>query len=196
MMVLDRPATAWRWDVDKLHTALDSGLIAGDERLELIDGFLEDKMPQTDFHASLVDFLVDALREAYGVGHTARSSQPVRLGKYSEPEPDIAVMRGVRDDFLGRKPGPTEITLIVEVSFTTLAFDLGRKKALYARHGVEEYHVYDLEHERLEIFTRPDPSGEYLSHVTVLADGEIPRLGLTLGPLLARARGEAPHVGG
>lgn len=190
MSVVEREASVWRWDVEKVQFAVRAGLLDEDARLELLEGELIDKMPQTDIHESLVSFLSEALRAAFGQSYFVKPGAPIRLGPHSEPEPDVTVVRGPYADFLGRKAGPDDIVLLMEVSYSTRRTDLGRKKALYARHGIAEYQVLDLENNRLEIFTRPDPSGEYLEHRTVLANGEIPRLGLVLGPLLAKARGE------
>lgn len=190
MQTLERPLAVWEWDVEKVRRALDAGVLSEDDRLELIEGELVEKMPQSDPHDSLLAFLGEALREVYGVGHYAKMGGAIRLATKSEPEPDVAIVRGRAADYLGRKPGPGDVRLIVEISHSTLTYDLGRKKAMYARYGIEEYHVYDLIHDRLEIFRRPDPTGEYLEHVTVLETGKIPGLELPLGPLLAQARGE------
>ena len=75
----------------------------------------------------------------------------------SEPEPDVAVVRGDLDDYLDRHPGPHEVALVVEVADSTLRRDRGTKKRLYARAGIPVYWIANLIESRFEVYT--DPTG-------------------------------------
>ena len=82
----------------------------------------------------------------------------------------MSVIRGRPSDYLGRHPGPRDIGLIIEVAETSLEFDTGAKRALYASCGIIEYWVVDIPNQRIEVSTGPGPEG-YASTV-VLAPGQ------------------------
>ncbi len=93
----------------------------------------------------------------YAIGHV---QEPIRVDGYSEPEPDVALVKP-RDDFYSREhPGPGDVLLLVEVADTSVERDLELKLPLYARVGIPETWLVDLPGERIEIHSRPD-SGEY-----------------------------------
>ncbi len=95
--------------------------------------------------------------ELYAIGHV---QEPIRVDGYSEPEPDVALVKP-RDDFYSREhPGPGDVLLLVEVADTSVERDLELKLPLYARVGIPETWLVDLPGERIEIHSRPD-SGEY-----------------------------------
>ena len=82
------------------------------------------------------------------------------LGKRSEPQPDITILRW-RDDFYeSAHPGPEDIILVVEVADTTARYDRKIKVPLYARHGIPEVWLLDLQERVLEIYRNPE-QGKY-----------------------------------
>ena len=81
---------------------------------------------------------------------------PLALGRASEPEPDIAVVRGSPRDFMDAHP--TAALLVVEVADSSAAFDRTRKQALYAQHEIKEYWLVDLGAEHLEVYRHPAES--------------------------------------
>jgi len=91
----------------------------------------------------------------------------VRPDEYSEPHPDLTVLR-VRDYRLAL-PGPEGVLLLIEVSDTTLTYDRGVKLPLYARAGIREVWIVDLSGEVIERHT--GPSGYSYRH-TERARGE------------------------
>ena len=96
--------------------------------------------------------------DVFGRGRI-QSQGPIAANDYSEPEPDIAVLRGRVDDYMDDDPGPGEILLLVEVSNTSLRVDRTVKATLYARAGIPEYWVLDVNERTLETFRRPGPGG-------------------------------------
>jgi Uma2 family endonuclease len=93
------------------------------------------------------------LERAFGRGYHVREEKPVALDKTSEPEPDLAVVRG--DDWSYRAGHPSTPALMVEVADTSLAIDRRWKAALYARAGIREYWIVNLVALALEVYRRP-----------------------------------------
>jgi Uma2 family endonuclease len=126
------------------------------ERLELIDGFLIVREPQNSPHATAVRLVVRALRAVFRSGWLVDSQMPVALDEYSQPEPDVAVVRGDIRDY--RHGHPTRAELIVEVAESRLAFDREYKASLYARAGIADYWVLNLVDRVLEVHREPESS--------------------------------------
>lgn len=114
------------------HTMIERGVAP--EKVELIQGTLVDKMSQSPLHASIVEILRESVEEHVPEGFVVRQEKPLTLMD-SEPEPDLAVVRGVRTDFLVAHPRTAE--LIIEVSVSSEAVDR-LKLQLYAEAGVPE----------------------------------------------------------
>ena len=153
----DPPLTIWRMSVDRYHRMIDSGLLGEDDHLELLDGVLVDKMPGNPKHQSATDLIADAFRDARPEGHVVRQEAAVTFAN-SEPEPDVAVVRGKRSDFFDRHPSADECTLLVEVAHSSISRDT-YKARLYAAAGVREYWILDLPNRRLIVHRNPSPDG-------------------------------------
>jgi Uma2 family endonuclease len=141
-----------RITVDEYYRMGEVGLLAPDSRTELIDGEVIDMAPVGSPHASTVDRLDSLLRPVLGDSARMRIQHPVRLDRYSEPQPDLAVVLTRKDFYASRHPLPADTLLIVEISHSTLRLDLNVKVPLYARHQVPEVWVVDLEHSRIHFF--------------------------------------------
>src|SRR5207244_2898413 len=121
------------------------GLFRPEERLELLDGEILERMsPQKPPHAEGILGVVDALGPAFGPGYHVRPQLPLILDDGSEPEPDVAVVVGTRRDYGAESPRVAHVRLVVEVADTTLRFDRGRKQRAYARAGILEYWILNL----------------------------------------------------
>ncbi len=90
----------------------------------------------------------------------------------SEPEPDIALVRIEPRNYIERHPIPSEIFLIIEVADTTLNFDRKVKAAIYARSGIADYWIVDVNGERVFVFRRPD-SEKYLEKTVFEKNGAL-----------------------
>lgn len=160
-----------RWTVEEFDRLPDD--LFGGDRVELIDGQIYIKMGQGFSHITAIQLVFAALQAAFGEGFNVSMQLPVGLNDGSKPEPDVRVLRGGIRDYEGRYPDPaTEIALVVEVSETSLAYDLGPKLSMYAANGVPEYWVLDLASRALQVCRRPRPErGEY-AETLVLREGE------------------------
>ena len=145
----------------KYDVLVKKGAFGPDDRVELLDGLLIVREPQGSRHAVVVDLVIAALERAFGEGYYIRGDKPVALDDVSEPEPDVAVVRGHPRDYLDAHP--TTPVLIVEVADSSLAEDRLRKGGLYARAGIADYWIVNLVDNVLEVYRRPEraPSGRW-----------------------------------
>src|SRR5690606_26748569 len=132
-----------RLTVHDYYRMAEVGLLGPDDRTELIEGEIIDMPPIGDRHADLVRLLTKRLVQAAGDSAEVSSQLPVRLSLRSEPQPDFAVLKP-RSGGYRQHPTPSDVLLLVEVSDSTLRYDLGRRARLYANHLIPEYWVVDL----------------------------------------------------
>jgi Uma2 family endonuclease len=170
--LLTEPVKQRRFSVREYHQMADLGIFQPTERLELINGQIITMSPQNPPHAATTSRVGDCLRELVAGTAKIRSQLPVLLHNFSEPEPDVAVVRIERRDYADRHPTPADIFLIVEVSDATLDFDIGEKKLDYARSEIADYWVVDINGEQLFVFRNP-VSGQYQEEITLGLDAVI-----------------------
>lgn len=144
----------------------DSGAFEGYAKTELIDGDIYVMNAQHSPHARAQSRLLIELglrlREI-GSELEAYVEASVRLNDDTMPEPDITVT-----SWKGNGAVPVDsVALVIEVSDTTLATDLGRKSDLYAAAGIPEYWVVDLDEGRMLIHVEPSADG-------YLGQGDLP----------------------
>jgi Uma2 family endonuclease len=125
------------------------GILSPDARVELIDGEIIDMPPPGSPHASTVHRLNRILVRAAGDAAMVLVQNPVRLSEYSEPQPDLALLKERKDFYSQRHPGPRDVFLVVEIADTSLRFDRDVKASLYATHGIPEMWLVDLRGRRL-----------------------------------------------
>nr|WP_080814055.1 Uma2 family endonuclease [Halomicronema hongdechloris] len=135
------------------------GILGADEQVELIAGQIIQKMPKGPAHSALCKRLEKLLESQLGEHALVRMQDPIQLDDYSEPEPDIAVVRPQDDFYASHHPIPTDVFLILEVADTTLERDLGSKADLYSAAGILDYWVLNLSAQQLHIFREPSPGG-------------------------------------
>jgi Uma2 family endonuclease len=144
-----------RWTRVEYDRLIDLGAFRPGEHLELIGGELIAGEPQGAEHYTAIWKSTKALEAAFGPGWVVRSQGPVDLDDESEPEPDVAVVPGVADDY--RRAHPSRPVLVLEVAVSTLGFDREGKGSLYARAGLADYWVLNLEARVLEVYRQPVP---------------------------------------
>ena len=137
---------------------VEAGVLAPGERAELIDGEVLAMTPQGSLHATAVRLAEEALRAAFGAGYDVRVQMPLALDPSSEPEPDVAVVRGSPRDF--RDAHPTSALLVVEVADTTLGYERDQKGSLYARAGVADYWIVKVLDRQVEVCRDPAPEAQ------------------------------------
>jgi Uma2 family endonuclease len=159
-----------RITVDEYYRMAEEGILPPDARVELIEGEVIDMAPIGTEHGSTVTHLSRILLQAVGDGADVRTQQVVRLSDRSEPQPDISLVK-LRDDFYKKKhPGAEDALLLIEVSETSLRYDLEIKASLYARYKVPEYWVVDLQGRQFRLCREPK-AGQYTDVTTASGPG-------------------------
>jgi Uma2 family endonuclease len=166
-----------RFSVEQYYRMAAEGILSPDDRVELLDGVIVDMNPVYAPHVGSVEATRDKLTALLPKGWIVREEKPVSLGG-SDPQPDLAVVRGARRDFWRRHPTGSEIGLLVEVADTTVRRDREFKAAIYAAAGVPEYWIVNLVDRQLEVYTKPvppesDAPARYLSQQVIAADGNV-----------------------
>lgn len=154
------PIRRHRLTVEEYYRMGEVGILAPDARVELVEGEIIDMPPIGSRHAGTVDQLTHLLAKTVGDEAIVRVQSPVRLDEYSEPEPDVTLLRPRADFYKSSHPVARDVLLLIEVAESTLRYDLEVKVPLYARHGISEVWVVDLEHGRLARYRDPR-DGEY-----------------------------------
>lgn len=137
----------------------EAGILAPDARVELIDGEIIDMPPIGPTHASIVDRLTERFVLAAGGRAIVRVQSPIELSDFSQPEPDIALLVPRADFYAAALPRPSELLLVIEVADTTLRHDRDTKLPLYARHGVPEAWLIDMQGAKVTLHREPDEHG-------------------------------------
>jgi Uma2 family endonuclease len=145
-----------RWTCAEFHRFGDMGVFEG-RRAMLIDGVILEEGPMNPPHAITLELVEEAIRTAFGTGWRIRGQSPLVLGQDLDPEPDLAVIAGTPRGSLGH---PTMAELVIEVADSSLAFDTNDKRLLYARAGIREYWVVDVNGRRLLVYRDPR-AGDY-----------------------------------
>lgn len=119
-------------------------------RVELLEGQLVEMSPQGEVHSTIIRVLADKLCRALPAEMILQQHSSLRAGTRSLPEPDIAVIPRLRGFH-----HPSEAFLVIEVADSSLRNDREIKSRIYARAGISEYWIIDVQHQRVEVFTEP-----------------------------------------
>ena len=141
--------------VEDYHRMGEAGIFEDKERVELINGEIMVRSPISTYHNSHVDKAAKFFFETLSNEANIRTQGSVRLDNFSEPEPDITILKYREDFYRDKQPGPDDILLMVEVSPQTLTKDRTLKLSKYARSGIPEYWIVIPEEEIVEVYRRP-----------------------------------------
>ncbi|MFO0957790.1 MAG: Uma2 family endonuclease [Isosphaeraceae bacterium] len=163
-----------RISVDDYREMSERGVLTPNDRVELIDGVVVEKMTKNPPHIVATDLLDTLLRRSVPEGWFVSSGNPVLMAKFdSEPEPDLQIVRGTPRDYLARKHEPVDTALVIEVADSSYGFDRRIKGKLYASSGIPVYWILDLNRRLLEIHS--DPAGDGYGLVEEFGpDSEVP----------------------
>lgn len=141
--------------VEDYHRMATAGIFGPDERVELLDGTLLTMAAKGAAHSSATTRTRRALEQRLAERVLVRVQDPVRLNDFSEPEPDIAVVILDPLEYASHHPQPSEILWLIEIADSSLDFDCGAKASAYARSGIAEYWVLDVQARKLHVFRSP-----------------------------------------
>ena len=167
----------YRFSVDQYHRMIEAGVLTRDDRVQLIEGKVVMMNPIGPTHSSVVQCILGELQPMFSTRWHVRVQQPLSLS-HSEPEPDLAIVRGVPRDYFDRHPSVSDAAIVIEVAHSSANLDRGEKLSLYAAAGIAEYWIVDLGSRQIEIHREPQPdaAGKSLSQsvVTIPANGRAP----------------------
>ena len=177
-------AQIWPLSVAAYRVLGEAGLIP--KNTELLYGFVYTKMSKSPLHSYFLQFLQEALTRGLPAGRLLRTEQPITCAD-SEPEPDLAVVAGRKEDF--RDDHPRTAEFVIEVSITSHDYDHSKLRA-YATAGVKECWLVLAPEKQIEVYRQPK-EGQFNEHSVhgpggSLASETLPKFTLDLNALFAR----------
>jgi Uma2 family endonuclease len=137
--------------IDEYHRLGEAGIFHPEDRVELIDGLLVQMAPIGPEHQFLLEKLSDLFSEQKKGRYKVGPGRPIPIPDFTEPQPDMVLFNpnaGSRK----RHVSAGDILLVIEISDTTLRYDLGRKRLAYERAGIPEYWVIDIAAKTIRVF--------------------------------------------
>jgi Uma2 family endonuclease len=165
-----------RLTVAEYDRMIESGILPETNRLELVDGRIEEKDVKSPAHRVATQKTAKALEKVIPIGWHIAKEDPVRIpDRDSEPEPDVSMVRGEIGDYAEQHPGPEDVALVVEVTRSSVAKDRGLV-ATYLDGGIPVYWIVNLIDRQLEVYTR-DHAGPVIldehDHAELVLAGQV-----------------------
>jgi hypothetical protein len=170
--IANDPLWVRRWSVAEYHKMFEIGVLDPSEHVELLEGWIVNKMPQNPPHSSSVSRIVQVIGPLRPKVWTLRVQAPITLSD-SEPEPDIVLARGEIEQYDHRHPTPKDIGVLMEVGDSTVLDDRRYKGILYAQEKVPEFWLIDLVKRKIEVRTKPR-GGKYQKKVEYSEKQSVP----------------------
>lgn len=177
-----------KFTIEEYHNFIETGVFKPEERLELWEGEFVEMSPIGTRHASCVNYLIELLRDFLGKNVIISPQNPIVLNDFSEPQPDIALLRRREDFYRSENATAKDVLIAMEIADTTLKYDRDTKFPRYAASGIEEAWLIDLENDRVEIHGEPTEFGYSL--VKILHRGQtaesnvLPEIKITIDEIL------------
>lgn len=155
------PLPLWRMSVRRYHQLVEAGIFTPRDKVELIRGYIVQKMSKKPAHSQATRRLQAHLARLLGFdsGWLLSNQEPITTDD-SEPEPDFAILRGGFEQYDRRHPVPSDVGLLIEVSDATLSYDQQVKKPLYAEAGIPTYWIVNIPDQQIEVYSEPH-EGQY-----------------------------------
>jgi Uma2 family endonuclease len=155
--------TLMKWSLEDYHNLIDNGLLA-DKNVELLEGELIEMSPESPLHSYVTRTGTQYLREKLKGLALIIEAHPITLNN-SEPEPDIAIVKPLSHGYKNRHPFAEDIFCLIEISNKTLNYDLNDKKRIYAKEGIKEYWVADINNRQIHVFLNPENNDYSVSKI-------------------------------
>ncbi len=168
--------TQHRFSVNEYYRMAETGVLRPDARVELLDGKIIDMSPIGPSHGGVVNWLNRLFSNRSRGRWLVTVQNPVHLDDFSEPQPDLMLLKPVADDYRSRHPQPEDVFLLIEVSDSTLESDREVKLPAYGRAGIAEFWIVNLVNGTLEIYREPHFTGYGSSRILNVGDQASPAL--------------------
>jgi Uma2 family endonuclease len=152
---MDTEVIKKRFTVDEYHRMGETGIFGPEDRLELIDGEILEMSPIGQRHASRVARATTLFVRTLGDKAVVNPQNPLQLSDWTEPQPDIVILKPRPDFYEHLRPTPGDVLLVMEVSDTTLRFDLKIKLTYFAAASIPEVWIQDVNEDLLHVFREP-----------------------------------------
>ena len=148
-----------RFTVAEFLRMAEVGLLAEDDRVELLRGDIVEMSPINVPHALCVNRLTMLLATKLAERVIVSVQNPIQLDEYSLPQPDIALWIPAPNEYRDRLAGPTEVLLVVEVADSSIRHDRKAKTKLYGAAGIVDYWIVNLQARQIEVYREPQSDG-------------------------------------
>jgi len=149
----------YRLTVRQFERMIEAGIFRDEDHVELLGGILVDKMTKHDPHNFTVDALGARVRTSVEPEWTVREEKSIVLGRFSRPEPDVAVAHGPRERYRSSSARPPDLGLLIEVADSSYAIDRGKKWQQYATARIPVYWIVNLPQSQIEVYSAPSGKG-------------------------------------
>jgi Uma2 family endonuclease len=146
-----------RFTIAEYHQMIDTGILGEDDKVELLDGWIVPKMTRKPPHDALLGIIDDAIRDLLPKTWKVRVQSAITTAD-SEPEPDLAVVRGPMSRYFSCYPHPSDVGLVVEVADSSLEKDRQEKGLIYAAAGIACYWIVNIAEQMVEVYSDPAPT--------------------------------------
>jgi Uma2 family endonuclease len=163
----------YRLTVRQYDRMVQEGVLERRDRVELIEGLLVVKPSKNPPHIVAGNIGREALARIAPPGWHVAKEDPIMVSDWSEPEPDLALIRGQPRDYLQRHPTAAEVALVVEIAESSLTTDRSEMGRNYAASGIPYYWIVNLVDRQVEVYTGPGPA-EYQSRQGLKPGQDIP----------------------
>jgi Uma2 family endonuclease len=144
------------FNVVEYYKMAEVGILGSEERVELIDGEIIQMSPIGDKHLGCVNIANDLFTAAFRGRAVVSVQNPLRLKDYTEPEPDVVLLKPRSDRYRGKHPEAEDALLVLEIADTTLRYDREVKLSRYAKAGVPEVWIENLQDDALLVYRDPE----------------------------------------
>ncbi len=148
-----------RISVKQYDVMIKNGVFDENDRVELLNGAIIEKMPKGTKHSSANDRAAKVFYRILGEKVIVRNQNPIWLDDYSEPEPDIVLAAIDENEYENTHPTPEDIFLILEISDSTLGYDRRAKSLAYSKAGIRQYLLLNLQEQTIEDYREPSADG-------------------------------------
>ncbi len=180
-------ATLTKWSLQDYHKMIEAGILEG-RPVQLINGEIVEMSPEGPIHSNNIIKAARYLESILQNLAHVREAHPITLSN-SEPEPDIAIVKGTIDNYWRKHPTASDINLVIEVAQSSVHYDKVIKAKLYAAEGIPEYWLIDLNNNVVIVYTAPE-NGEYKNAASfkagIITPISFPKIAVEVEKLLPR----------
>ncbi len=148
-----------RLRVEQYHEMIQAGILQSGDPIELLEGWLVYKMTKKPPHQVSTGLTRNTLNGTVPKGWYIDTQVAITL-QDSEPEPDVAIIRGQLEDYLTHHPTAKDVALVIEISDATLQRDQTFKQRVYASAKIPQYWIVNLVEGQIEVLSEPSGVGE------------------------------------